>query len=470
MKETTNIILLFVFVLISILFIDAPVADDRLQAHSSTLEKTIEHTDNGERIIYRDFNGNITFASDEGFAIKTNTATQSGVLEEFFDENGMPINRSLGYHAVLQEYQENGQKTRTTYLGFDYHPINILQGYAIVKYTYGESQKTVIETYFDTQNVPVCSRDYGYSKKSEYKDGKVIKITFLDRVGNPMVTGLGYAMLTRIYYQYGVEKGKIKEEFYFDENGDPKAIGLGQYGIHIGYNKIGQQTVLTYLDAEGQPIINTKGYSKVVRTFNDDNTIATELYYDTEGIPISRMEGQFGEKKEDGKEVYLNADGSEQFNIKRLLFNNSYLVIAFSVLIVIISSLINRKYNILLMILYILAIIYITLLFRERKAMNIYIEPFQSYKHLLTDSGARSGVIRNIWLFIPLGAILFRIYPSKWILIITVLLSVSIESVQYFMKIGYCELDDVISNGLGGLIGYKSVQIILKMLNKHSEK
>ena len=63
-------------------------------------------------------------------------------------------------------------------------------------------------------------------------------------------------------------------------------------------------------------------------------------------------------------------------------------------------------------------------------------------------------IFRNIWLFIPLGAILYNLYPQKVVLLIPILLSGLIELVQYITKTGICELDDIINNGLGGATGY----------------
>ena len=129
----------------------------------------------------------------------------------------------------------------------------------------------------------------------------------------------------------------------------------------------------------------------------------------------------------------------------------------------IVSNFVGRGYNVFLLIVYIGIIIDITLMFRESKALNTYIKPFQSYKQLLTDSQSRSGVLRNIWLFIPLGAILYRLFPSKKALIFPILLSICIEIVQYYTKTGYCELDDVISNSFGGFIGYVFMQMIIQI-------
>lgn len=55
--------------------------------------------------------------------------------------------------------------------------------------------------------------------------------------------------------------------------------------------------------------------------------------------------------------------------------------------------------------------------------------------------------------FVPLGAILFKLVPKWCVVFISVLVSVAVEIAQYAFDVGLCELDDMVSNGLGGLIG-----------------
>ena len=49
---------------------------------------------------------------------------------------------------------------------------------------------------------------------------------------------------------------------------------------------------------------------------------------------------------------------------------------------------------------------------------------------------------------------LYQLHPHKQILLIVLLVSFLIEGIQYFAGLGSCELDDIISNSLGGWIGF----------------
>lgn len=77
--------------------------------------------------------------------------------------------------------------------------------------------------------------------------------------------------------------------------------------------------------------------------------------------------------------------------------------------------------------------------------------------------------IENVLLFIPFGLM----FPSKDIrfaLIGGVIFSIFIEAVQYLACLGLCELDDIICNGLGSLLGYWMFGFARSLLKKAKEK
>ena len=59
----------------------------------------------------------------------------------------------------------------------------------------------------------------------------------------------------------------------------------------------------------------------------------------------------------------------------------------------------------------------------------------------------------NIWLFIPLGALLYKL-SHKWeILVLPIALSLIIEITQLVLDIGAFQFSDLIANSLGGVVG-----------------
>ncbi len=451
-----RLVLFLLFLAVSLLFIDPKEKPARSQFHSSQLNKITTRHENTERTDYRDEDGNITIAADLGYATMAVTQTENRRLEQYFDDRGEPISRYSGYYAVLRECDERGNNIRNTYLDLQGNPIVMASGYATEEREYNENRQVVAVRYCDAEGNPARTPSYGYGRRYEYgEDGRARRIIYVDASGAPMMTGQGYAIVSRNYYNTeGPENGKVESEFYFDEAGNPVSLSLGQYGVHKEYDESGRESLWTYLDAAGNPTVTNKGYTTVRRTFQANNSVATERYFDMEGNPFSLSEGQYGVNKENGKTVYLDRAGAKTFNLKNLLYNRSRLAVLFALFLVAVSALADRKVNLLFLALYVVAIGYLTVMYRESGNSQVRTELFWSYKAMFTDDTARSDNLRNIWLFIPLGAFLYRVYPKKRILLVPVVLSALVEAVQYFTGTGLCELDDVISNGLGGAIGY----------------
>ena len=465
--KTMEIFLLIIFLIISFFYINSETPKARSNFHSSQLTQSYLEDEYSKRTEYRNSRGQLTIAADLGYAIKIVSVTEKGQLEKYYDDQGEPISRSDGYYAVLREYDEKGNNIRNTYLDEEEKPIMTHSGYAMQEREYNENNQVVVIKYFDNEGTPVCTPSYGYGRLFEYDDnGNNSKITYFDAFGNPMITNQGYASVSRnMYVSEGTENGKVESEFYFDGEGMPISLSLGQYGVHKEYNDLGQESVLTYLDALGNPMITNKGYTTVKRTFQANNSVATEQYYDLSGNPFSLSEGQYGVKQMDGQTDYLDQNGREVFNIKNLLYNHSRVVIPLVISFIVISALVGKKWNTIFLVFYICAIAYFTLMFRDEDNTK-KTELLWYYRKVLMDNNARSDILRNIWLFIPLGTILFQLYPKTLILLIPFVFSVLIEGIQFISGLGFCELDDVISNSLGGCIGYMMGKLTTDIISR----
>lgn len=113
-----------------------------------------------------------------------------------------------------------------------------------------------------------------------------------------------------------------------------------------------------------------------------------------------------------------------------------------------------------------------TIFFRPR---NPYIwhnfTPFWSYKEYYSGENPEllPEIIMNIVGFIPLGFLIGVSYQNlKWwqIILIGFFVSLSIEIIQYFFKLGIAEFDDVFNNTLGVAIGYTLFSLTHFLLNK----
>ena len=107
-----------------------------------------------------------------------------------------------------------------------------------------------------------------------------------------------------------------------------------------------------------------------------------------------------------------------------------------------------------------------TIIFREDIDTRGYcLRPFWSYEEIL---GGRSELlaenIMNAIVFMPVGLLISFGFPKlSWRKAIGFgsLFSISIETLQFLFKRGFCELDDVMHNTLGCAIGFGIAQLIM---------
>ena len=80
------------------------------------------------------------------------------------------------------------------------------------------------------------------------------------------------------------------------------------------------------------------------------------------------------------------------------------------------------------------------------------------------------NIVGNIIAFIPFGFLLpllfLQLRSFKKTFVTVLLTSLSFELIQLFITYGHCDVDDIILNTTGGVIGYLIYIIILGFLNK----
>ena len=146
-------------------------------------------------------------------------------------------------------------------------------------------------------------------------------------------------------------------------------------------------------------------------------------------------------------------DNRTMYRLSRFLHTHAAAVFALGLAVCVASLLLNRRGNAALLALYLLFIAYMTLMYRDAVVNRLNLELFWSYRQFLSAPGMRMEILFNILLFIPLGLILYRLTGRPWAALIAVAVSVAVELTQYALGIGLCELDDIVSNGLGGGLG-----------------
>lgn len=77
----------------------------------------------------------------------------------------------------------------------------------------------------------------------------------------------------------------------------------------------------------------------------------------------------------------------------------------------------------------------------------------------------------NVIMFVPYGfltPLFMKAYKYMWVKVLgtAMILSVFIEIFQYAMALGLCDIDDVILNVVGALLGYGIYKLVFVLLNK----
>ena len=90
---------------------------------------------------------------------------------------------------------------------------------------------------------------------------------------------------------------------------------------------------------------------------------------------------------------------------------------------------------------------------------ELILEPFYSLRQIPESPDLGRSMFMNIFLFFPLGLTLPFALPEKWnckaliAIIFAMVLSISVEFLQYYYHLGRAETDDVICNTIGCFIG-----------------
>lgn len=140
--------------------------------------------------------------------------------------------------------------------------------------------------------------------------------------------------------------------------------------------------------------------------------------------------------------------------------------------------------KIVIFLIYVAANLYETILFRTIRPSPILMSPFWSYRESfamdgngilhslltgnirITNARLLKEIILNVLLYVPLGYLLPFVWPKlekkRVIVLIGFLCSCATEATQYIFRLGWCELDDIIGNTFGCLIGCLIYKLILK--------
>ncbi len=121
---------------------------------------------------------------------------------------------------------------------------------------------------------------------------------------------------------------------------------------------------------------------------------------------------------------------------------------------------------------YVLLIYCSTVFFRKTGMLQYNFMPFWSYRDYFNGIDRRllAENVMNIVVFVPVGVLVgatIRSVTWKMVLLIGMCLSVGIEVLQLVFRKGFSEVDDVMHNTLGCLIGYGIYRVIRYGCNQY---
>ena len=428
------------------------VADYDLGNIAAELEISESVDGNVTSTSYVNVDGVVTDAIDMGYATVQRTRNTEGrIVEElYFDADGNPVKQYDDYYGIAYEYG-NGT-VKITYLDADRLPMVRSVGYAVIMRTVDSEGRAIDDYYYDLDMQPVSSSGYHGLHREYDPAGQNNSVTYLDENGQPVCSTSGYAGK-----RYDLDdSGMAIAEHYFDEQGNPTTSLLGQYGEQYRRDEAGRITQITYLDVDGNPAPTNAGYTILKRTYHRDGTADTDMYFDAGGNSIALSKGQYGIKRSGKVNLLLDKNGNIMLCVDNILNGFPAMVVVSGVIICVLMLLLPRKASIALTAVYVVFILYETLMFRETGDARTNFVLFSYADRFFTEQSVRVGVINNIWLFIPLGTGLYRNIQKRWVLLIPLLLSIAIETTQYITGLGIAEFDDVFGNTVGGWIGIAS--------------
>ena len=188
-------------------------------------------------------------------------------------------------------------------------------------------------SYVNSDGVITDAIDMGYATVCRMQDdnGRVVEERYLDANGDPVARygdyyGLSYEydetsmVITYLDAESNPIKlsngystivrtqvdGKSSDDFYYDLNGQQVQCSGGYYGLHREYSIAGRNISLSFLDKKGCVMCSSSGCAGVTYQCDRNGTVVGEQYFDTEGNPARSSLGQYGELYQHNEQGYIS--------------------------------------------------------------------------------------------------------------------------------------------------------------------
>lgn len=183
---------------------------------------------------------------------------EDNVIEwSYFDDQGRPVNNSLGFHRDSVKFDDRGQVVEVSHLGPDGKRVNRREGYAQAKITF-DGDKEIRRVYLDADGKPPADLSYAERRREYDRSGNLERETFYDGAGKPKEQADGYVGIQNIYDGCG----QVAETRYLGPDGLPQQTKSRDYAaIRYGRDRLGRVVRQTYLSERLMPTMVAGGFA-----------------------------------------------------------------------------------------------------------------------------------------------------------------------------------------------------------------
>lgn len=249
------------------------------------------YSDRGEKIreAYFDEENNACFRF--GVASLNQSFTDGNVTEvAYFDEEGRPgVELEKGVYCIRMVYDGKGNLCEEAYFDTAGNRCFSKQGIHAVKSGRDLNGNITEESYFDTHGNPVASTQGIAAVRRSYRNGRLVSESYFDTEGSPGLRN---------------DLNINRREIGYDRFGNPvrySCYGLDEQGgavlsfvIEKGYDRLGRETVVRYLNASGQLVAMDEGFAEMRYEWDEMCRQTKASFFDVSGRPVLSTSGFAG--------------------------------------------------------------------------------------------------------------------------------------------------------------------------------
>lgn len=239
----------------------------------------------------------------------------------YYDKSGeLTLASDVGYAIFKNEYDDRGYRVKAFCYGTDEKPIKSKEGWASSTYEYDTFGNVIKQCFFDVDGKPSKVKDMVPVGICKYdKNNNRIYLAAQDGTGNFIINPQTGWAISKTEYD---DKSQILSEAYYNAKDEPMNVKMGYHKITYGYDAKGNIVEKKYFAADLKPAY-VNGIHKEVSSYNDKNLHVEDAYYRADDRPVNCDAGyhkcviEYDENNTPVCAKYYNTEGT-------LVMNQSY--------------------------------------------------------------------------------------------------------------------------------------------------